>query len=338
MIKRYEKDSGQQDIMTAIEEYYEFNQSTTTPIVSVIVTTFNHAAFIAECLDSIFSQQTKFPFHVLIGDDCSTDGTFEICKEIISQYKIATTLVKWKNNSKWLINGKPTGRNNFLNLYRLSRTEYFAKIDGDDFWMDNLKLEKQLQILGSESYVMSFGQSKYGPDASKAQCSLDTHAYGEIELEDVRWSNPVGLMSSTAMWFDPQKTKTINLLTKELSAAPALDRSLVITMLRTGKRAHLSREIWGFYRIHPHGMWTGKSTTQQMIDNLISIRVYESQFQKNPKTKQTEQYHSDAINRLAVGALVNHPLQILSSLSLRIFLSIILKGLGHFLMKHLRLK
>lgn len=123
------------------------NQVTNKPMVSVCVQTYKHASFIKECLDGILMQKTDFSFEILLGEDGSTDGTREICMEYAEKYpdKIRLFLHHRENNIK--INGNPTGRFNFLyNLYT-AKGKYIALCEGDDYWTDPLKLQKQVDFL-----------------------------------------------------------------------------------------------------------------------------------------------------------------------------------------------
>ncbi len=125
--------------------YSGFNEQ--IPIVNVCVQTYQHANYIKQCLDGILIQVTSFPFEILLGEDDSSDGTREICIEYAEKYpnKIRLFLHHRENNIK--INGNPTGRFNFLyNLYN-ARGKYIALCEGDDYWTDPLKLQKQVDFL-----------------------------------------------------------------------------------------------------------------------------------------------------------------------------------------------
>lgn len=124
-----------------------FNTLNVNPLVNVCVQTYQHAGYIRKCLDGILMQNTDFSFHILLGEDESTDGTREICKAYAARYpdKIRLFLHNRLNNIE--INDNPTGRFNFIyNLYQ-STGEYIAFCDGDDYWTDPLKLQKQVDFL-----------------------------------------------------------------------------------------------------------------------------------------------------------------------------------------------
>ena len=114
-----------------------------TPLVSICCITYNHAPFIQKCLDGFLMQQTDFPIEILIHDDCSTDGTTDIIKEYAAQYPdLIFPLYEEVNQYQ---QGKAT-EIDFYN-YRRARGKYIAYCEGDDYWTDPLKLQKQVDFM-----------------------------------------------------------------------------------------------------------------------------------------------------------------------------------------------
>lgn len=118
-----------------------------SPMVSVCVTAYQHSAYIRECLESIISQKTTFPFEVVVGEDDSTDGTREICKEYADNYPDKIRLFLRNRRDVMFINGRATGRFNFLQNFKAARGKFIALCDGDDYWTDNLKLQQQYDAM-----------------------------------------------------------------------------------------------------------------------------------------------------------------------------------------------
>jgi glycosyltransferase involved in cell wall biosynthesis len=120
-------------------------------LVSICVQTYQQVDFIRECLDSILMQETNIAFEILLGEDDSADGTREICLEYAKKHpdKIRLFLHTRKNNIK--IKGKPTGRFNFMYNLSNARGKYIAFCEGDDYWIDKFKLQKQVDFLSSNS-------------------------------------------------------------------------------------------------------------------------------------------------------------------------------------------
>lgn len=109
------------------------------PKVSVLVVTYNQQETIARTLDSILNQQTNFQFEIEIADDCSTDRTPDICREYALQFP---TRVRYVRNHENL-----GVRENYFRALRRCRAQYIADCAGDDYWVDELKLQKQADIL-----------------------------------------------------------------------------------------------------------------------------------------------------------------------------------------------
>ena len=123
------------------------NQVDGRQVVSVCVQTYQHEPYIRQCLDGILMQVTNFNFEILIGEDGSNDGTREICLEYAKKYPGKIKLFLHHRENNIYIDGKPTGRFNFLyNLYS-AKGKYLAICEGDDYWIDPNKLQKQVQFL-----------------------------------------------------------------------------------------------------------------------------------------------------------------------------------------------
>lgn len=118
-----------------------------TPLVSVIVTTYQHAPYIETCLRGILDQRTNFAVEVLVGDDESTDGAREICERIAAENPDRIRLFLRSRKDVIKVFGKPTGRANFVHLMSQARGKYVAFCEGDDHWIDPLKLQRQVDAM-----------------------------------------------------------------------------------------------------------------------------------------------------------------------------------------------
>lgn len=118
------------------------------PLVSVTVATYQHAHFIKECLDGILMQKTDFYFEVILGEDGSTDGTQEICKEYAEKYPDKIRLfIRDRKLSQFINQDGSTSRFNAIWNRMSARGKYIAWCEGDDYWTDPLKLQKQVDFL-----------------------------------------------------------------------------------------------------------------------------------------------------------------------------------------------
>ncbi len=113
-------------------------------MVSVLCTAYNHEQYLRECLDSFVSQETDFPFEVLVNDDCSVDGTAAIIREYAAKYpQIIRPFYQEKNLFSAI--GMP---GLFDKVFcPNARGKYIALCEGDDKWSDNNKLRLQVDFL-----------------------------------------------------------------------------------------------------------------------------------------------------------------------------------------------
>ena len=132
----------------------------TTPKVSVSIITYNHRDYIARTIDSVLQQQTDFPYEIIIGDDCSTDGTRDVLQRYQQQYPEVIQLILHPTRYAGV-----AGRlNNITNLYAC-RGQYIAMLDGDDYWISPDKLQQQVDFLEQHSdYVMTFHDTLFVAD------------------------------------------------------------------------------------------------------------------------------------------------------------------------------
>lgn len=108
-------------------------------IVSVIILTFNHQNYIRRAIDSILKQQTNFRYEILIGDDASEDLTPKILEEYKQKYSDVIRLELRHENIG--------ASGNFVDLIKRARGRYIASCEGDDFWTDKNKLQRQVDFL-----------------------------------------------------------------------------------------------------------------------------------------------------------------------------------------------
>lgn len=114
------------------------------PLVSINCLTYNHIQYIRQCLDGFLMQKTDFKFEVLVHDDASTDGTADIIREYEAKYPdIIKPIYQTENQYK---KGRGLCIGYDLQIKR-ARGKYIADCEGDDFWTDPLKLQKQVDFL-----------------------------------------------------------------------------------------------------------------------------------------------------------------------------------------------
>jgi glycosyltransferase involved in cell wall biosynthesis len=119
------------------------------PVVSVIMITYNHEKFIAEAIDGVINQRCNFPIELLIGEDCSTDRTRDICIEYQRRYPHIIRLIIAEENVGM--------HKNFFRIFSRAKGLYVAFCEGDDVWRNSSKLSTQVEYLNNNSdYIFAF--------------------------------------------------------------------------------------------------------------------------------------------------------------------------------------
>jgi glycosyltransferase involved in cell wall biosynthesis len=141
-----------------------------SPLVSVVIITFNHSAYIERALLSVMSQRVPFPVEIILGEDCSSDGTREIVTRLFEEYPGRVRL---------LLNAQNIGAcRNLTQCERAAKGKYIAYCEGDDYWHDPYKLAKQVDILERDSNCVLVHSDV---DSFDSRTSVVTRALNRME-------------------------------------------------------------------------------------------------------------------------------------------------------------
>lgn len=231
------------------------------PCVSICCITYNHAPFIRQCLDGFMMQRTSFPIEVLVHDDASTDGTQDIIREYEAKYPDVIKPIYQKENqySKGV-------KVNLVYNYSRAKGKYIALCEGDDYWTDPYKLQKQVDFLESHpDYVMcSHKWDEYMEDGNHFDFAhpVEVGEYGKTyDLDD---------FIHGAWFFQPL---TVMYRRSALEACHLSDYkrmkdiTLLYALLKQGKGCCIS-DVMAVYRVHSNGVWSGISLYNRKLQNL----------------------------------------------------------------------
>ncbi len=122
-------------------------------LVDVTMLVYNHEKYLVQAIEGVVNQQTNFPFRLIIGEDCSKDGSREIIKRYAEKYpEIILPVFHDKN-----LGANANGRHNLS----LATAKYVAACEGDDYWIDNTKLQRQVDFMEAHpDFSMCFTDAK----------------------------------------------------------------------------------------------------------------------------------------------------------------------------------
>lgn len=216
------------------------------PLVEVIMSTYNHAKFIAQAIESVLSQKTDFDYRLVIVDDCSTDGTAEIVAEYAARHP---SLIEAALSPKRV--GILTTERLSLRRLERSKAKYIALLEGDDYWTNPEKLRRQVDFLETHhEYAISFHNAlvvnEDGSEPPYTMCRADQKETSTIE--DLLEGNFIptcsvvfrgGLLGRLPDWV------------YELQVG---DWPLHVLNAQHGKVGYM-KDVMATYRIHQQGYW-----------------------------------------------------------------------------------
>lgn len=165
--------------------------------VSVVILTFNQAAFIGKTIESALNQTTNFDYEILVGDDFSTDGA----RDIILDYQN-----RYPGKVKAVLHAKNLGQNGLFNTIetlKLANGQYIAPLDGDDYWTDPTKLQKQADFMDANpEYSACFHNALITYEDGSPSVELNPpDQKKKIEVEDLIGEDEIWFMATSAVMF-----------------------------------------------------------------------------------------------------------------------------------------
>ena len=234
----------------------EKEKKTGTPImVSICCLVYNHEPFLRECFEGFVMQKTTFPIEILVHDDASTDHSADIIREYTAKYPDLFKPIYQTENQY-------SKRVPISAKYQFPRAQgkYIAMCEGDDYWTDPLKLQKQVDFLETN------------PDFSLCFHSRDVKKNDVVERDESVVENDVWEINEAMYHHVPTQTVLFrnypDIIPKKCKS---LDVTLWISISRFGKFKYMNFN-GAVYRIHSGGMWNG-GTAIENYNRSISART-----------------------------------------------------------------
>lgn len=238
----------------------------TNPLVSICCAAYNHEKYIRQALDSFLMQKTNFPIEVIIHDDASTDDTADIIREYQRKFpEIVKPVYQEENQYSKRIKVSATY------IWPLAKGKYIAFCEGDDYWTDPLKLQRQVDFLEANP--------EYAICCHAAKCINDNGAEWD-------WFNPPEIKDyytledyiSYGRTFIPTASLVLRNLISDLHEwfydSPAGDMALIMSMcLQNNGKIKRFHEAMSVHRTHGGGVYSGMDYLEQQLFG-IETRIY----------------------------------------------------------------
>ncbi len=239
-------------------------------LVDIPMCAYKHEKYIEEAILGVLNQQTAFKYRLIIGEDCSPDGT----RAIIEKY-----LAKFPDKMKVFFHEKNLGAHaNSRILFNACTSKYIALCDGDDYWTDPLKLQKQIDFMeGHPDFSICFHNVKLlYSDGSKV---TEDSGAGQKEVstfEDLTFGNFINTASCVF-----RNTITQN-LPEWFDHISVGDWTLHFLNAQFGKIYHIN-ETMAVYRINPGSTWANQSSLVMYQRMIALLKIYEEKFDEKYK-------------------------------------------------------
>lgn len=232
-------------------------------LVTIASTTYNMEKYIGEALDSWLAQETTFPFDIVISDDGSTDGTCDVVRGYMEKHP----------NIRLISTGHIGKMPNFIRSLKESKGKYIALCDGDDYWIDVKKLQKQFDFMEAHPDFSECFTNSYVLDVKTGDKKIaKTHIWDVADTEGL-----LAHRDDDNVQMSPGHTSTFFYRNQYLQEYPEwmygdvmTDFPLYMLMSRYGK-AKFINEITSVYRHRMDGVSSAGWNYEKAIRRRISV-------------------------------------------------------------------
>ena len=265
-------------------------------MVSICCTVYNHEKYLRQCLDGFMMQKTNFKFEVLIHDDASTDGSADIIREYQSKYPdIIKPIIQTENqHSKGV-------KITWTYQYPRAKGKYIALCEGDDYWTDEYKLQKQFDALENnpDCVFCTHTVRCVTGDNKKLERTYPPVRIDEKIITSDAWIKNIcdHVLFQTSSYF------ARNILSGEqydqiptfIKKAKIGDIPISLYFASKGNCIYINEEM-SCYRMNTSGSWSQR--VYNVVDNRISSMKNEICFSKLFDEYTNKKYHTYVNNRI----------------------------------------
>lgn len=234
--------------------------TSTTPKVTVVMITYNHAAYIEQAIQSILSQNCNFVVELIISNDKSTDETDAVIKRLINNSNIPQHLsITYHHHQQ-----NKGMMDNFIWTLNQASSKYIALCEGDDYWTDPLKLQKQVDFLeANEDFSICGSLAKRIYENFQTQNDVEGEA-GVFDHKDLAQRNFIPTASALI-----KREHVVN-LPSWFNDCPIGDWPLFLLCANHGKIKMFNQQMV-VRRIHQGGVWGANFNSTASITNMLAL-------------------------------------------------------------------
>lgn len=243
------------------------------PKVSICCITYNHEKYIRDAIEGFLLQKTTFPIEVIIHDDASTDGTANIVKEYADKYpRLIVPILQSENQWSKGVRPSPTY------VWPRARGKYIALCEGDDYWTDPLKLQKQMDFLEEhQDCSLCFHAVKFvyanNPEKNYIRRPKRIPKDFKFEMKHIILQN--SFIHTSSIMFLGEHIKE---LPKWLKNAPIGDLPLILLLASKGRMGFIN-QVMSIYRIGTPNSWSLRicqDRQKQINHHFASLTMFDS--------------------------------------------------------------
>lgn len=223
----------------------------------IVMLTYNQKDYVDEAIRSVLKQKTNFRYKLVIGDDCSTDGTLEICRKWRDRYPEYVEL--YESFMNFGIG------HNFLSTYERCWRPYIAICEGDDFWIDRYKLQRQVEFLDSHpEYVCCFHRVVNYYEEDNTKSLSNGWQKRSTDILDLARSNYISNVSAVFRFIHPAE------LPDWLLRSDIYDYPLHLINAQRGRMYFMNRPM-AVYRQHKKAVWS-RTAADKKVEIALNVR------------------------------------------------------------------
>ena len=229
------------------------------PYLSIIVLTYNHEKCLDECIKSLLCQKTIFSYEIILAEDCSNDKTLDICKMYQKKYPDRIRILAARTNDR--------GKSNAIRACRAARGRYISWCEGDDHWLTDDKVEKQISYLETHPKCGMVTSRYRVVDAQhKFQCEAPNKAFVAREHTLYR-DGYVFCHLSTWCIRRSLYEKTEEIIYK----IGSFSDTIMLTLAEGLSMNYIMPDIFSEYHMTGTGVWTSLSKDMQVMKSMRGI-------------------------------------------------------------------